>query len=295
MSAFLLSGCTISNIWDKKPAGLDVTTNPKAQVFLDGKSVGETPYKNDNITAGTYVLKLTPIATDSATFADWETSLTLTPQATTIVSRTFAASLADVESSTLQLIPVSGSKVAYLSVISDPDTVNVTLDNKPYGFTPLSKVELSAGNHSLLVSSPGYHAQSLTVNTTIGYNLIANVHLGTDSLTLVPPINIPTAATSSAALAIPSISPAPSPKAVVATPPSLNIAKPYVVVNDTPDTQLLGGLNVRTEPNSASAPLGLAKIGEKLPYLDTNNSGWHQVTFEGKSGWISGKYSTVQK
>jgi hypothetical protein len=288
LSSLFLGGCNLSATLNKKPSGIDITTTPMSTVYLGDQQVGETPYKNDNIKAGEYVLKLVPVATSGATLATWETKLKLTPQTTTIIARAFAASDADVASSILELQPEKGSKAAHLSVISDPSTVNVTIDSQPHGFTPLSKLSLDPGNHTLVVSSPGYESQSLVVNLVAGYNLVANLKLASKSITFTTPSPSPSAEP------LPSISPTPKPT-LVASSSAATVTKPYVEIADTVDTQGLGGLNVRSSASSTSDILGIARIGEKLPYISTSAAGWHQVTFEGQAGWVSGKYSTVYK
>jgi hypothetical protein len=297
-SAIFLGGCSLNLTFDKRPSGLKIDTLPKAEVFLNDKSVGETPYANSNIKAGDYILKLVPVATDSATANIWETKLTLSPQTTTLVNRTFSTSDMDVESSIIELKPLNNKSQTVFSVISDPDAINVTLDGKSYGYTPVSKLDLAPGDHALVVSSPGFKPQNLSVKAASGYNLLLTIKLAALSfpeLTAVMP--------SPTQSAQPSISPSPSASTKTSSSPASSpatsaqplVAKPYVVISDTPDTQRLGGLNVREEASSTSSPLGLAKIGDKLPYLDQNATGWYQVTFSGKSGWVSGKYSTIVK
>ncbi|EKD79974.1 MAG: hypothetical protein ACD_40C00234G0003 [uncultured bacterium] len=57
-----------------------------------------------------------------------------------------------------------------------------------------------------------------------------------------------------------------------------------------------GWLRVRKEASGTSDELGKANTGEKLKYLgESTDLGWHQVEFEGNSGWVSGKYVTVVK
>lgn len=298
ISALFLGGCSLNLTFDKRPSGLKIDTLPKAEVFLNDKSVGDTPYANSNIKAGDYVLKLVPVATDAAVASSWETKLTLSPQTTTLVNRTFSASDMDVESSVIELKPLSNKTQSVISIISDPDAVNVTLDGKSYGYTPLSKVEVTPGDHALVVSSPGFKPQSLSIKSAQGYNLLLTIKLSSLSLPeLTAAVPSPIASSEPSTSASPSISPSPSPSTINNPRSTIapSIPKPYVVISDTPDTQKLGGLNVREEASSTSNALGLAKIGDKLPYLDQNATGWYQVTFAGKSGWVSSKYCTVVK
>lgn len=55
-----------------------------------------------------------------------------------------------------------------------------------------------------------------------------------------------------------------------------------------------GDCYVRSEGGTNGAKLGVAKRGTVLPYAgETNGDGWNKVSFDGKTGWVSGKYSEV--
>jgi hypothetical protein len=296
VSSLVLGGCSPKDLFVKAPAGLEINTVPSSTVFLNGENKGETPYSDKNVKPGTYTLRLVP--STGSTLSPYETKLNLTSKASTVISRSFAQSDLDSSGYTLQLQEETSGET-YLSVISEPDTVNVTLDDKPSGFTPLSKMVIAPGAHSLLVTSPGYLEQTLSVNAVKGYNLIVNFKLASQTITLSPAIpSSPSASPLALASVLPSGSPKSSPSASPKSSPVLEttMEKPYVVVSDNADTQASGGLNVRKDASSSSDVLGKAKIGEKLKYLsETTEAGWFKVEFEGSSGWVSGKYVTLVK
>ena len=288
-STLLLAGCTPKDLFVKPPAGLDIATSPTATVFLNDANKGNTPYSDKNLKPGTYTVKLVP--DPSSGFAPYETKLTLTSKASTVISHNFAASDTDASGYSLEL-QEDPSGQTFLSVISDPDTVSVTIDGKPSGFTPLSKLTTTPGSHSLVVTSPGYTQQELSVNSVKGYNLIVNFKLAGTTITLTPT----SPATNSASL-VP-VSPSPSSKpsltkqATAASESAAVVAKPYVVVGDTGT----GWLRVRSDSSGTSTELGKAMTGEKLPYLgETTDSGWFKIQFEGNPGWVSGRYVTLVK
>ena len=295
-ASLMLSGCTLTGIFNKKPAGLEIVTTQPATVTVNGANVGTTPYSNKTMKPGNYTLKLQP--TDPA-LAPWESQYRLESEVTTVVNRTFASDEASAYGYTLELRPEVGTGT-YLSVISDPDTVSVTLDGKAYGFTPLSKLETTPGAHTLAVSSPGYQGQDLSLNTVKGYNLIVNLKMAGTQVVLATPTPTAPAATESAASAVSSARPSASPLArPLASPlasPVLTMTPPYVTVENHPDIQGAGGLNVRKDASASSDPLGKAKIGERLRYLgETTPAGWFKVEFENQPGWVSGKYVTLTK
>ncbi|MFH2085262.1 MAG: PEGA domain-containing protein [bacterium] len=283
ISAILLAGCTPKDLFVKPPAGLEIATIPASTVFLNGVSKGETPYSDKNLKPGTYTLKLIPTGTPLPAH---EINLTLTSKASTIISRTFAESDLDSSGYTLEL-KEEASGGTYLSVISDPDTVNVTIDDKPSGFTPLSKLPASPGTHSITVNSPGYTEQILSVNTVKGYNLVVNFKLAGVNITLAP---------SEPATPSASLSPSPSPSLLSSPTPSdessVSFPKPYALIGETGT----GWLRVRKESSGTSEELGKVDTGEKLKYLgESTDLGWHKIEFEGSVGWVSGKYVTLVK
>jgi hypothetical protein len=274
LAALFLGGCTPKDLFVKPSAGLEISSIPGSTVFINEVNKGETPFSDKNMKPGAYTIKLVPSSTDGLSI--YETSINLVSNASTIISRNLAASELDASGYTLQLQEdISGG--TYLSIISDPDYVNITIDDKPSGFTPLSKFAINPGSHTLLITSPGYLEQKLSVNTVTGFNLIVNFKLASQTITLAQPI-----------VATPSASIAPSSVPVVTS----NIPKPYVVINETGT----GWLRIRKEASGSSDELGKANTGEKLKYLgDSTELGWFKIEFEGGIGWVSGKYVTLVK
>lgn len=288
--AIFLGGCTPKDLFVKAPAGLQVTSAPESTVFLDGESKGQTPFKDDNLKPGTYTLKLVPVSSD---FLPHETSIELVSKVSTIISRNFALSDLETSGYTLELQEdLSGG--TYLSVISDPDNINLFIDESPSGFTPVSKMVISPGSHTLKATSPGYIDQTLPINTVTGFNLIVNFKLASRTITLTPPPMATATATISpssdnSASPSPSAAPSSSPKASVA-PPTLEVQKPYVIVGETET----GWLRIRKEASGSSDEIGKANTGEKLKYLgESTELGWFKVEFDDNIGWVSGKYVTL--
>lgn len=297
LSSLILSGCTVKNLFVKKPAGLEVTTSAPATVYLADKELGKTPLKNQSISPGQYTLRLMP---EDKTLAPYETTVELGSAASTVISRSFGETLLDSSGYSLSLVPDKAS-VATLSIISDPDTGSLTIDGVPSGFTPLSKREVSPGNHEVIVGTPGFAEQKISVVAVSGFNLVISVKLKSEPITLTKPTPSPTSsvtdATSSAqTTALVTSSPSPSPKASPSTAPSATPAKPYATVSNSADVVSAGGLNVRKEPSSNADSLGKADVGEHLKYLgETTSAGWHKIEFEGSVGYVSAKYTTLTK
>lgn len=291
ITSIFLSGCTVKNLFVKKPAGLEINTSSTATVYLGEKNLGTTPLSNQNIAPGTYTLRIIP--TDQS-LAPYEATLEMKPAVSTIITRSFGATTLESYGNTLSLIPDQVGK-AVVSVVTDPDTANLTIDGVPSGFTPLSKREITPGSHELIIGTPGFAEQKIPINTAKDYNLLVSVKLKAETITFAPPSPTPIAS-SSAEIALTSPTPLSSTQASTLANPTLKLDPPYVTVSDSPDVESSGGLNVRKEPSSTADPLGKAKIGEQLKYLgETTSAGWHKIEFEGSTGYVSAKYAILTK
>lgn len=267
--------------FDKTPVGLKIDTIPTATVYLDGVELGSTPYASKTHKAGTYVVKLVPTSPGSTPLASWEKRLTLAPQTTAVISRNFAESPLDTSGFTLTYTPdTSGG--TYLSVISDPDTINLALDGQPQGFTPATRLETSPGAHQLTFSSPGYQGIELSVNAAEGFNLMVEIKLALDQLQIELPSPSPDP--------LPSSTPSGELAATASAAPALT--PPYVIIQETGT----GWLRVRQEPSSTGLEIGRATVGEKYQYLGTTTeTGWHKIEFTDLPGWVSARYTELIK
>lgn len=277
IASLVFSGCNIKTLFVKAPAGLEINTSPGATVFINDQDLGSTPYSDKNIKPGEYTIRLVPDPGETE-LQPWETTITLDAAVTMIINRTFASNETEATSYTLQLKPDVDKSKAFVSVISDPDTASIIIDSTPHGFTPLSKIELPAGGHNVDVSSPGFKSITISVNLIEGYNLVVNANLAREIILLEK-----SQATSSATLD----DDLPEEEGNILAE---ELDRPYVVIEETGT----GWLRVRDAPNSTTAEeLGKVNIGEKLPFIESNVTGWYKITFEGEDGWISGRFATL--
>lgn len=57
-----------------------------------------------------------------------------------------------------------------------------------------------------------------------------------------------------------------------------------------------GNYYIRVKPNRKAKALGVAKNGDKVPYLGKIQNGWYKVKFNGKIGWLySGAGKVVEE
>lgn len=276
----LAIGGTIKLISDRTPkeGELRVESTPNVSVFLDNKHIGSTPY-NDKITAGEYTLRLVPDSTN-ANVAPWQDKVTIGPNLLTFVNAVLNESELSSAVDVLWLEKSAAGKPE-LSVITNPDGASVVVDDITKGITPITVEDVTAGDHTLTVTSPGFLTRTMKIKLTPGYKLIASLKLalsanGTSDLT----------ATASA-----TPSPAPSGTAATSSGTTQTPPKPYVLIKDTPT----GFLRVRMDPSVAATEAGRVNPGQMFHVYD-EQSGWFQISYDGTNkGWISGTYATETK
>ena len=175
-AAVILSGCSL--LPSRKKAALSVSTNPKATIFLDGEHLGQTPYYNEKLKAGEYVLKIVPESSGQA-LNPWEGRVNLSPGILTVVNRELGLTQDDSSGEILSFEPLADKDAISISVVTTPDGAVVNLDGEPRGFAPLSLDNISEGDHLLVISSPGYKERSIKAKT-VTYDLARQIDGATE-------------------------------------------------------------------------------------------------------------------
>jgi hypothetical protein len=255
LTATLLIGFFLTTKFLLNQAKLEIKTNVTASVFVDGKSIGQTPI-NYIGKPGELTIRLVPNS-GSSPLAPWSTKVNLAPGVTTVVRRDFGPTDADSAGEVLSFEKIGG-RTGSLSVVSLPDSAQVSIDGTPYGFTPIKVSQLAAGEHALVVSHPGYVERSIdSLRIEPGYNLTALVFLARE-------------------------------QNKEEDKSSGKEKKTFVEILSTPT----GFLRVRQEPSTVSAELGRVKPSERYTYLGQNEAGdWFKIEYQGKEGWISSQYA----
>lgn len=283
--ALLLGGCELNPF--AKKAGIQVTSNSDANVIINGKPVGKTPYYIENSKPGTSTVQLTAIDSGQT----WESKVNLIGGTLTTVHREFGSTPDKSHSYTLYFEKLSNNKDSSANIISMPPSATVSVDGKPQGFTPIN-IDLPSGPHVFAFTSPGYQDKVVNAATQNGYRLNLNLTMATMDIVPTP---VPTA-TPSATI---SISPT---KAITTTSnvtplpkqstSSAAIAKPYVEILDTPT----GWLKVRETASVNAAELAKVNPGDMFPYKESSTSGWFKIEYlTGKFGFISSQYAKLVK
>lgn len=247
----------------KQLAGLKITSNPKATIFLEGKHLGQTPFLSKELKPGELTLKLVP---ESEIFFPWEQKIKLNPGTLTAVDHQFGESEESSSGEILTLEPLTSKNLVSLAIISGPDGIMVRVDGITRGFTPISIEDITEGDHLISLSLPGFLEKEVRAKTILGHKLIVNVKLAKEKV-----------------------------EAEEATPSAKKEEskeepeKPYVIINQTET----GWLRVRQGPSAAEAEVTRVKPGEKYKFLEATATGWYKIEYEeAREGWISKKYAT---
>lgn len=246
---------------------LQVTSSPKAQVYINGKLSGETPLclcvAKDMLGTGEYTIRLVP---KEGSFEPFQRKITISPKVLTVVDRSFSQTALS-QASIITLSKIEDSKDAQISVISFPADSQVYLDSDLVGQSPVLLKNITESDHEIKVIRQGYKDKIVRIRTVLGYKLEAVVYLGID----------PQVATSSATL----IS---SPSATPST------GKETVTILNTPT----GFLRVRENPSVGSTEVGRVNPDEVFDLLD-EQTGWYKIKLKsGAKGWISAQYAKKQ-
>jgi hypothetical protein len=274
------------------PAALQISSTPTATVFLDGNSVGITPYFDDQLTPGEHTVKLVPEATTDQ-LVSWETKVNLVANILTVINRTLGSSEDTSSGETLSLEKIAKKDSASLEIISVPDQAVVKVGGEPKGFAPVLIEDLSAGDYQVTVSAPGYQEKSISAHTVTGYKLTVAVQLakeeeGTEEEEATPSAEKKEEEEGTEEEEEEETTPTPTTKAEAT--PTASVAKPYVRIKETPT----GWLRVREGPSTDATELAKVNPGETYSYLGETESGWHKIEYEeGEEGWVSGVYSEL--
>ncbi len=290
----LLTGGSLPFLSGKKKAALQITSIPKAKVFLNDIHQGSTPFKKEDLKPQEYKIKLEP----EGGLPSWEARVNIVSGMMTVIAREFSTSEALSSGLVLTLEKITDKEKAGLTVITDPDNSIVNLDGEPRGFSPINLSNLKAGSHILLVSSPGFKEKTQEIQLFEGYKLNASVKLAKDESQEKEEEEDKESeedeeATGSSKKKKQDKDEEEEEEVVTSAggKEGDDMERPYVKIKETGT----GWLRVRSDPiYQADNDNEVAKVdvGGVYKLLDETESGWYEIEYEvGESGWISGKYT----
>lgn len=163
--------------------GLKVISSSEATVYINGLEVGKTPYRDDNLTVGEYLVRL--VNNDSS----WQGKIRLNKGSLSVINRSLAPSIASSSGESLVLDQGKG-----VVITSSPLGSDVEVDGKQIGKTPLSISSLLPGTHSFSISHDNYLTRVVDVVLPANLFLHINVDLSlvekTESTIVTPTVAV---------------------------------------------------------------------------------------------------------
>lgn len=265
----------------KREGRIQILSSPNANVIIDGKAVGKTPFES-SFPKGEYAVKLVADGIDASDSASWEGNVSIVPNTRTFVSREIGIN--DITSSgvIMTVLPMdikpTKKDTGQIEVQTQPDGSIVYLDDEEQGIAPLIALDVESGDHELSVFSPGFFRRSQKIKVQAGYKVIAHYKLAVDpshkKVEKKPTTEI---ATQEAELN--------------GTTPSVTATPSLSISINTTDT---GWLRVRSEPTLSASEAAKVEPGDRFDVLEEKN-GWYKIEYvKGQTGWISTQYTTKE-
>ena len=260
LASFFLSGCSLS----PKRSAVEINSYPIAKVYLDGKEMGMTPYKNRTLSPGEIEIKL--VTNESS----WTKKIKLQNNVNTVIDWEFGKSDEESGGYILFLEKTGDKKNAGLMAMSNPSAATISIDNEIKGFSPIKINNIGEGDKHLSLTFPGHKNSDIFVKAIKGYQLVVEVILGKETTT----INQETQDQGNQPL-------------VEIENSDLVENKIRVTIKETET----GWLKVREASSSASKEVARVNPNESYDLLEEATD-WYKIDLgENKNGWISSKYA----
>lgn len=183
--------------------------------------------------------------------ASYTEEITLTEGTLTVINRELANNFLSQSGEVLWLEEGENG----LFITSMPDEATISLDGQIIGKTPHKSQDLEEGDHKVTITKVGYIDREFSIKTSNKYLLVADVSLASEI--------------AKGEVTVPSPLPEPEKVEVLKTPQ--------------------GFLRVRKEASTSAPEIGRVKDKDVLELIQ-ESSGWFQIKFEGKQGWVSSQY-----
>lgn len=253
-----------------------VASGSEADIYLDGKKIGQTPYENEKLHPGEYVIELKP---KSSQFKSWNKKIILTQGAMTTVERSFSKDGKYDGGLLVYLLPID-DKMASVEVLTNPDNCSFYFNKESKGKTPFTVQNVIAGNQEVIVKKDGFQDRIYKIDTVSGYKSVLDFDM-------IPEVALPTKTPEKVLGDEASLS------AKISLTPTLSLS-PTKTVSSSKLIEIgetgTGWLRVRQEPTTSSSESAKVNQGQKFVPLEEQN-GWIKIEYEkGKFGWISSDY-----
>jgi hypothetical protein len=169
-AALFLSACGTDR------SGVEIISAPIAKVYLNGKEVGMTPYKNNNLKTGVNEIKL-----DDGAGKSWGREIKLENNVSTVINWDFSDKNQD---SGYILSMENNREKGSILVSSIPSGAAVNIEGELKGYTPIKIDNLESGNKNIIIGDSGYKSVDLIVKIVDGYQLIIDSKLKKESVAI---------------------------------------------------------------------------------------------------------------
>lgn len=157
---------------------LQIKTNVKSKVFLNGTEIGIAPLckcsENETITAGTYDLRIEP---EDASLSAFSTKVSINGGVLTAVERTFLPGA--YASASILTLEKNNSKESELIITTLPNQAIITIDSIAKGVAPFKTNDLSISEHELKIGKEGFLEKTMQIKMIENHKLIIEIYLGT--------------------------------------------------------------------------------------------------------------------
>lgn len=256
---FSLAGAAlvIFNFFVPKASGLLIETSPASTVYINGEEVGRTPYTSLK-SPGEITLRLIPDSFGMP-LSPYEEKINLVSGVETVVRRYFGANETFTEGEVLSFEKLASKNTSGITVITDPENVQVAIDEVSKGISPYTTQDAEDGVKKIKLSAEGLKDREIEVNLINGYKLIAFIKLSKIEVQ----------------------------KKVEVEENTIKMVK----ILETPT----GFLRIRKEASSSAAEVGRVKEGEEYELMGASTKGdWYKISpQEGVTGWVTSQYSEV--
>lgn len=151
-----------------------------SEVYLNDEYLGNTPYESKEIKSGENKIRI------KNSTSIYDVVINFMPNSEIVLNRDLGIS--NVFSSGQNFWIEKADLGTVLSVVSDPGTAKVFIDNTEVGTTPYSSGDLSDGEYDLRVEKAGYESQTARIKIQKGFKL--NVVLKMFPLPVPPTVNL---------------------------------------------------------------------------------------------------------
>lgn len=256
ISTVFLGGCSLSS----KRSAVEIDSYPVSKVYIDGKEMGLTPYRNRNLTPGEIEIKL------ESNGKEWTRKVKLQNNISTVINWEFGNNDNENGGYVLYLEKTGDKNKAGLLINTTPNKSTIAIDNEIKGMSPLKISNIGQGDKHITLSYPGYKTIDIFAKSLKGYQLIVEATLAED--TVSEDHNEEDEETDNLDL--------------ITTP-----AQQTVTIKETET----GWLRVRENNSSVSKEVAKVNPGATYPILEEETD-WYKIDLGNNvSGWISANYA----